>query len=76
MSEGFEPEVRRFLQKIMFALFVVLLWMGINVAAGIMYGHAFFEDHIRTGNIIYYAWFLVSLSALIWFIIRLWRSKP
>ena len=54
---------------------VGLLWMAINSTLGIMYDFAFVHDKISTGNILFYIWFLSSLTAFLWWVIRLW-SKP
>ncbi len=70
-----EPEVRAYLVRIINTLSVGLLWMVINSTAGIMYGYAFFTGAIKTGNIIFYCWFMVSLLLFIRYIYKMW-SKP
>jgi ABC-type glycerol-3-phosphate transport system permease component len=70
-----EPGVREYLLRIVNTLSVALLWMAINSTAGIMFGYAFVEDHIRMGNVLFYSWFLFSLAFLLRWVIRLWR-KP
>jgi hypothetical protein len=70
-----EPGVREYLTRILNTLSVGLFWLAINSTAGIMFGHAFFQDHISTGNVIFYVWFLLSLAAFLWWVISLW-SKP
>jgi uncharacterized membrane protein YpjA len=52
-----------------------LLWMAINSTWGIMFGYAFPENKIELGHISFYIFFLLSLTAYLWFVIRLW-SKP
>ncbi|MBN8664625.1 MAG: hypothetical protein J0L83_08635 [Chitinophagales bacterium] len=52
-----------------------LLWMAINSTWGIMFGYAFPESKIGLGHIGFYVFFLLSLGAYLWFVIRLW-SKP
>lgn len=70
-----EPEVKEFLKRIMYSLFMGLLWMALNSTFGIMFDFAFVHDSVSVGNIIFYIWFLASLAALIWFYVRLWK-KP
>lgn len=70
-----EPGVKEYLIRIVNTIALGLLWMALNSTFGIMYDYAFVHDHITKGNIIFYAWFLLSLSAYLWFVIRLW-SKP
>lgn len=70
-----EPGVREYLLRIVNTLSVGILWMAINSTAGIMYDLAFVHEKITTGNILFYIWFVISLSLFLWWIIRLW-SKP
>lgn len=70
-----EPGVREYLLRIVNTLSVGILWMAINSTAGIMYDLAFVHDKITIGNILFYCWFVISLTLFLWWIIRLW-SKP
>lgn len=70
-----EPEVRAFLARISQTIGVVVLWMFINSTIGIKFGWAFFDDHVTTGNIIFYLWLAVSLGLMIWLLVRLWKGK-
>ncbi len=70
-----EPGVREYLIRIVNTLAVGLLWMAINTTVGIMYDYAFVHEHISTGNILFYIWFVISFIVFLWWVIRLWR-KP
>jgi hypothetical protein len=70
-----EPGVKEYLLRILNTISLGLLWMAINSTAGIMYDYAFVHDTITTGNILFYIWFLLSLAAYLWWVIRIWR-KP
>lgn len=70
-----EPAVRAYLIRIVNTLSVGIFWLAINSTAGIMYDYAFIHDKISLGNIIFYSWFLLSLAAYLWFVIKMW-SKP
>lgn len=70
-----EPEVKDFLQKIVSSLFLGLLWLIVNMTAGIYYGWLFIKDRISTGNIFYYIFLVGSLTALILFYRRTWKKK-
>ena len=70
-----EPGVREYLIRIVNTLSVGLLWMFLNTTPGIMYDYAFIHGHITTGNVLFYCWFVISLAAFLWWVIRLWR-KP
>lgn len=70
-----EPGVRKYLIRILNTLSLGLVWMALNSTFGIMYGYAFPGEHIKTGNVIFYIWFVMSLAAFLWWMIKLWR-KP
>ena len=70
-----EPGVREYLIRILNTLSLALVWMAIDSTAGIMYNLAFIQDHITLGNVLFYVWFVASLAAYLWWVIRLW-SRP
>jgi hypothetical protein len=70
---GMEDETRVFLVKILQTISIVLLWMMINVFAGIYKGYAFFENKPDWTNWLYYFLFLASLIALINHLRRKWK---
>lgn len=70
---GMEDETRAFLVKILQTISIVLLWMMINVFAGIYKGYAFFENKPDWKNYLYYFLFLASLIALIIHLRRKWK---
>lgn len=49
--------------------------MLLHMTFGLYFNWAFFEGSIRTGNIVYYIIFLVSLGGLIYYYHRLWKGK-
>ena len=70
-----EPGIRKYLLRIVNTLSLGLLWLAINSTAGIMYDYAFVHETITMGNVFFYLWFLISLAAYLWYVIRIW-SKP
>ncbi len=70
-----EPGVRKYLIRILNTISLGLLWMAVNMTAGIMYDLAFVHEQVRWGNILFYTWFVISLSAFIWWAIKVW-SQP
>ncbi len=70
---GMEEETRAFLVKILQTISIVLLWMMLNVFAGLYKGFAFFEEEPRWYNYLYYAFFLGSLVALLIHLKRKWK---
>jgi hypothetical protein len=74
MSE-MEPEVKKFLQKVVSSIFLGMTWLTLNMTLGIFFGLLFVNDRLTVGNLIFYAFFLVSLYGLIRFYIRTWKEK-
>jgi hypothetical protein len=75
MPSGIEPEVTKFMWRIVRTLSAGLLWMLLQVVAGIMPGYAFIEDRLTWWNAGYYLFFLLSLGLLIYYFYRLWRHE-
>ena len=68
-----EPDVRDFLVKIANSLAISLFWMIANAIIGIAFNYAFFDDTPTLGNYIFYAWFLLSLGGLLFYLKRKWN---
>jgi len=69
-----EPEVRAFLIKIVNSIGMVLLWMLVNMVAGIRYNLAFFEHHPKWPNYLYYVWLLGSFALLVIYLKNKWKN--
>ena len=69
-----EPEVREFLQKIVWSLSATLLWLLTNTLAGLKFEYAIFNNAHVTGNIIFYCWFFLSFYALYRLLKTLWNN--
>ncbi len=74
MSE-MEPEVKRFLTKIVWTIFWGLVWMTVNTLIGIKWGYALFEGRYRIGNYLFYPWFVISLTALLRYYYITWKDS-
>lgn len=75
MPQGMEPEVRKYLFKILNSLCYWLLWMALNVLGGLWWGYARINGRLSTGNILFFAWFLLSLFALLYSYYRIWSTR-
>lgn len=69
-----EPEVKAFLQLIIQTLSMAMLWLLVNMTAGIYYNLGFFDNNIHWYNVLYYIFFLVSLFFLIKYFIKKWKN--
>jgi hypothetical protein len=69
-----EPEVRAFLQRIVWSLSATLVWLLINTIAGLRFQLAVFDQTHQLGTIIFYFWFLGSFVLLFKIFKNLWRN--
>ncbi len=69
-----EPEVKAFLLRIINSLSMVLLWMMVNMTAGIFYGLAFFDNNPSATNILYWFFCLLSFAALVVYLRKKWKG--
>ena len=67
--------MRAFLLRVLYTITMGLIWMIINVWAGIYMGWLFFEGNMKTGNVIFYSFMVISLGFLVWYYVRLWKGK-
>jgi len=69
-----EPDIKKFLTKIIATISMILLWMLINSSIGIGMNYAFFDDKPKIGNYIFYAWLIISLFLLIIYVKNKWKD--
>ncbi len=70
-----EPNFIHYLKQIIKTLVVFLVWMTINIKFGILDDYAFYNDKVQLGNIIFYAWLVISSVVVIVYLIKLWKEK-
>lgn len=70
-----EPEVRDFLLKIVKSLSIAVLWMLINMTLGIFFDFGFVHSSVSVVNIVFYVFFLSTLVALVWYLLKLWKEN-
>ncbi len=73
MSE-MEPEVKQFMQKIIWTLSAGLLWLLFNVLAGLKWELAFWNSAQPWKTILFYSWFIVSIVLLLRLYHRWWKD--
>lgn len=69
-----EPEARAFLLLIVQTISMAMLWMLVNMTAGIYFNLAFFEGSPSLANIIYYIFFLITFTLLILYFRKKWKG--
>ena len=69
-----EPDVKAFLVLIIQTLSMGMLWLLVNMTAGIYFDLGFFEGSPSIWNILYYIFFLGSLALLIMYLRKKWKG--
>jgi hypothetical protein len=75
MPQGMEPDVRKYLFKVLNSLCYGLLWLALNVLGGLYWGYATVNGKLSAGNILFYTWFILSLAALLYSYYRIWSTR-
>jgi hypothetical protein len=57
-----EPEVRAFLLKITWTLFLIMTWMLVNILVGIKWGYGIIEPGHTLGTALFYLWIVVTVA--------------
>ena len=70
-----DNELRAFFLRVLYSMTATIVWMVINVWGGIYLGWLFFGDSLKTGNIIFYCFMVISFAGLIWYFVKLWKGK-
>lgn len=69
-----EPEVREFLQRIVWTLSVALLWLLINTIAGLRFELAILDGTHQLATIFFYGWLLLSLFLMLKLFKKWWKA--
>lgn len=72
MPFGMDPEVTRYFKKILASLLAGLLWMFINITAGIYFELAYSPRYAPLVHILFFVWLALSLAFLLWIFFRIW----
>ena len=75
MESGWDPEVKRFLRKILNTVSIGLLWMMAMVFAGLYFELGIPGDKPVAYNIIFYVLALATLAMLLRYYYKLWNDK-
>lgn len=69
-----EPDVKLFLLRIVQTISMAIVWLLVNMCAGIYFDYAFFDGAPSLGNYIFYIWFLLSFVWLIIYVRKKWKG--
>ena len=74
LGSGMEPDIKKYLAKLLNSMSIVLIWLLINAMLGIYLEWAFFNDGIQLVNIIFYICFLASFIFLLYYLYKQWKN--
>ena len=69
-----DPEVKKYFIKILYSLSFGLLWMALNITAGIYWEMAIISNGLSVLNVLFFVWLLLSLALLLYYYYRTWLS--
>lgn len=69
---GMDPEVTKYFKKILRSLFAFLMWLLINVTAGIYFELAYSKNYSSFVHILFFVWMTLSLVLLLWYLYKIW----
>lgn len=74
MAFGMDPEVTKYFKKIINSLFAGLMWLFINITAGIYFELAYSKRYSSFVHILFFAWLILSLVLLLWYLYKVWHN--
>lgn len=74
MERGWDPDVKKYLRKVLNSLSLGLLWLMAGVTGGIYYQLGFFSGQPVIYTILFYAGILVALFFLLRFLYNTWKK--
>lgn len=74
MESGWDPDVKKFLVRVLNSISLVLLWMIAGATAGIYYQLGFINNEHLIYTIIFYAALILTLVLLLRHLYKTWKS--
>lgn len=74
MSNGTEPDLGKTLAKLLRAIIALVVWGIITIFFGLYLEWALILGSFNTFNTLFYLWFILSLSALVYYYYKIWRQ--
>lgn len=75
MEQGWDPEVKKYLRKVIQTISLGLLWLMTGVTAGIYFELGYTNGKPVTGTILFYTAMAVSLLLLIRYLYKMWKKQ-
>ena len=74
-NSGWDPEVKLYFRKIMKTFSSVIVWLMVMAPLAFFFKLALVRETWRWPNTVFYIVFLLSLAALIRYLVRLWKKN-
>jgi hypothetical protein len=74
MEQGWDPEVKKYFQKIMSTFGYCVLWMMSAATAGIYFRLGYLREYPLVCTILFYFLLLTALILLIRYLYRTWKN--
>lgn len=74
MERGWDPEVKKYLRKVLQTISLGLLWLMTGVTAGIYFELGHTNGKLVIGTILFYAVMAISLVMLIRYLYKMWKK--
>lgn len=72
-SSGMEPEVKKYLKKVLNSFFVGAFWLITIATAGIFFRLGFIGDGIKWYNVLFYVVAILSVFFLVRYYSKVWK---
>lgn len=74
-KEPFDTGIVAYFVRIMRTIFIGFFWGIINIFLGLYLGFAIPEESTPGRMVFFYSWFVISLSAYLYLVYRMWKKK-
>lgn len=74
-KEPFDMRIVGYFVRIMRTVFLGFFWMIMNVFLGLYLGFAIPEESTPGRMIFFYSWFVLTLAAYLFIVVRMWRKN-
>ena len=74
MSNEIEPELKRIMSKVSHVITSIIIWSVITIFFGLYLEWALVLGSFNTFNTIFYAWFVISFTGLVYYFYRVWHK--
>jgi hypothetical protein len=75
MEQGWDPDIKKFLLKVLNSMSLVLLWMITGATAGIYFKLGYSNGRPIIYTILFYSVMVISLAFLLSYLYKTWKEN-